>query len=222
MLNVEQDDGLESTYLVTPSHLCQNPSHAHHQSHHLGFRFPVADTVVEESTGGSIVTVISNSTIRTNDFTPDIILTHSDSDTEAHQMDDHLSNAARSSSIKSIDQNNETNFDQFSAMTSSSSPLPQLLSSIPSVTTAQATEQMPNNNNEAGTDSIQINSFSFRTITQTHNYGLESGEIFMSQNKQMLNRQIDRYKHIHTRTHIIFTKLVCSVDFKESLLCESR
>lgn len=173
--NVEQDDGLESTYLVTPSHLCQNPSHAHHQSHHPSYRFPVADTVVEESTGGSIVTVISNSTMRINDSTPDIVLTHSDSDAGAFHMDDnHLSNASRSISMKSIEQKDETN-DQLGASTSSSSSLPQSPPSIPSDTTAQATEQMPNNNNEAGTDSIQINSFSFRTTTQTHNYGSKRG-----------------------------------------------
>lgn len=134
--------------------MCQNPSHSHHHSHH---RFLVADTVVEESTGGSIVTVISNSTMRANDSTPDIILTHSDTENEAHNVDDHLSHAARSLSIKSIDQQDET--------IENASP------SSSTVTTAPATEQTSNNNNEAGTDSIQINSFSFEQFMQTHHYG---------------------------------------------------
>lgn len=150
--NVEHDDGLDSTYSVTTSHLCQNPSHAHHISHHPVYRFPVADTVVEESTGGSIVTVISNSTIQMNDSTPDIILTHSESEIDVHIVDDHLSDAARSISIKSIDQMDEI---VENALPSSSSP---------TITTALATEQTSLNNNEAGTDSIQIKSFSFEQL----------------------------------------------------------
>lgn len=54
------DDGSAApTYLITPSFTCQNPSHSHHLSHFPPcYRQHLVDTVVEESTGGSIVTVI--------------------------------------------------------------------------------------------------------------------------------------------------------------------
>lgn len=146
MHNVEHDDGLE--YLVAPSHLCQNPNHAHHHSHHTSYRYPVADTVVEESTGGSIVTVIStNSTVRTNDLTPDIILTHSESVSEDYLTDNHT---IHSLLTKSIDQMDENNVNLSTSILSSSSSLQPSL--IPVETTAQATDEIPCNNNEMGTD----------------------------------------------------------------------
>lgn len=54
------DDGSAApTYSITPSFTCQNLSHSHHPSHFpLYHRQLMVDTVVEESTGGSIVTVI--------------------------------------------------------------------------------------------------------------------------------------------------------------------
>lgn len=191
--------------MITPSHLCQNPSHAHHHSHHMklnsvGYRFAVADTVVEESTGGSVVTVISNST--TTPPPPDIILTNSESESGPHDFDENVTETIRSVPINSIhNPTDEIVHDQSAIMSvpltcapttstvsptsspppspstpllslSSSPPLPQ-----PSISTAQATEIIPNNS-EAGTDSIHINSFNYEQL-QTHNYG-RFGNIFQT------------------------------------------
>lgn len=169
--NIEHDD--EATYLVTPNRYCQNPSHAHHYSHHhhqSSYRHSVAHTVFEEanpeeSTGGSIVTVINNTaSILTNDSTPDIVLTNSDTpepDTQTNHTDDeHLSTAARSLSIKSIDNEDELG-DPSTSLT----------------TVSQATETIPNNNNnnnnnDEGTGSLQKLSFECELL-QTHNkYGI--------------------------------------------------
>lgn len=162
-LYIEHDDDSESTYLVTPSPLCQNPSHAHHCSHHhSSYRYPVADTVVEESTGGSIVTVISNTaSIRVNDLTPDIVLTNSESESGIH-IDETLSTATRSLSIHNKLQNKRNDTIESSALSTSPS------SSSIETTTAQATEQNLNNN-EAGTDSIQ-NQYVFYTNNCKHTF----------------------------------------------------
>lgn len=83
--------------MVTPSFTCQNPNHPHHRSHFAGFRtYPIEETVVEESTASSIVTVIDTSSISTarlNDSTtPDILLTnHSNSNLNDFD-DEKLSN----------------------------------------------------------------------------------------------------------------------------------
>lgn len=65
----EFDDGsAAATYLITPSFTCQNPSHSHHPSHFQPcYRPQMVDTVVEESTGGSIVTVIDTNQGRADD-----------------------------------------------------------------------------------------------------------------------------------------------------------
>lgn len=147
--NIEHDDGSDATYLLTPSQHCQNPSHAHHYSHHQSYRHPVGDTVVDESTGGSVVTVISTTpSIRANDTTPDIILTNSESENGAH-IDETLSTATRTLSIQSLAQWHDT--------------------TDPSATTLHE----PNSNgNEAGTDSIQINSFNYQQLQTCNHYGI--------------------------------------------------
>lgn len=95
----EYDDGsTATTYLVTPSFTCQNPNHPHHRSHFAGIRsYPIEETVFEESTAGSIVTVIdttsSTSTARLNDSaTPDIILTNQSKSILNDFNDEQLSN----------------------------------------------------------------------------------------------------------------------------------
>lgn len=146
------DDDSDATYLLTPSHLCQNPSHAHHFSHHQSsYRYPVAETVVEESTGGSIVTVISNTaSIRAIDSTPDIVLTNSESESGTH-FDDEIP-CATARSLLSI--NDKNNIDE------TTDPSVALLSSSPSFTTTEQATEQNLNNNEAGTDSIQTKHFS--------------------------------------------------------------
>lgn len=59
-LYTDFDDGSAApTYLITPSFTCQNPSHSHHISQFPpSYRQNWVDTVVEESTGGSVITVI--------------------------------------------------------------------------------------------------------------------------------------------------------------------
>lgn len=169
-LTTEHDDDSDATYLITPHHHCQNPSHAHHYSHHQhgsGYRYPMAETVVEESTGGSIVTVISNtSTIRPNDSTPDIVLTNSESmegkasivDTNNDDHHHHHGHQPKMVRSQSIDKPKNQGHD---SVDSSKKPMPLPSSSSSSAslsaTTAPATEPIPNN--ETGTDSIQINSF---------------------------------------------------------------
>lgn len=126
--DLEHSDGSDATYLLTPSQLCQNPSHAHHHSHHASHnRFPVADTVVEESTGGSIESVIINTATTTltnttitattnsrgntpnnNTFPPDIILTNSEAKNDTipvhppTHVDEIPPKVTRSLSIKSM------------------------------------------------------------------------------------------------------------------------
>lgn len=236
--DLEHSDGSDATYLLTSSQLCQNPSHAHHHSHHASYRFPVADTVVEESTGGSIVSVVGNATkhvtksntaninpntsvnvnVNTGNNTtpPDIILTNSEAkqcDTmppmlpvhhpvhpvHSTHIDETPPKVTRSLSIKSIkslksmdqidemaDNDSEEVLKEetllpVSALLSSSPPppLPPASStsftqssaqqpSLPSKTTAPATDQNSNTNNEAGTDSISKKQksiqFHFRTF----------------------------------------------------------
>lgn len=76
--------------MITPSFTCQNSNHAHHPIHFQS-SYRLVDTVVEESTGGSVVTVISNTTT-SNDIT--------ESDMKPN-IDDTLSTATQSLSIKS-------------------------------------------------------------------------------------------------------------------------
>lgn len=140
--------------MVTPSHLCQNPCHAHHLSHHPSHGHSVADTVVEESTGGSIVTVISNTSNWTNDPTPDIILTNSEFEAGTHTADT-LSSATQLLSPKSIGRKDGEIKDHLA-----SPPLPAAATTAPATT-----EQIPNIN-ETGTDSIQINRFSTNNYEQ--------------------------------------------------------
>lgn len=83
--------------MVTPSFTCQNPNHPHHRSHFAGFRtYPIEETVVEESTASSIVTVIDTSSISTahlSDSTaPDILLTNHSNSNSNDFDDEKLSN----------------------------------------------------------------------------------------------------------------------------------
>lgn len=175
----EHDD--DATYLVTPNHHCQNPSHAHHISHHRYhgvsscYRYPVADTVVEESTGDSIVTVISNSpTLRANESsitmtpTPNIVLTNSETVEHDTHIEDTLSQATRSLSInKLINKTDEAIEDPLKLSPSSASLTSSTSTPLP--TTAPAIDSI-SNYNETGTDSIQTKSilFQFRTIANTN------------------------------------------------------
>lgn len=160
--------------MVTQNQYCQNPSHAHHHSHHhhqhhnqSGYRHLVARTVVEESnpeesTGGSIVTVIDNTaSIKANDSTPDIVLTNSETDTQPMHTDEHLSITTRSLSIQSIDNEDETvNASTSATMTT---------------TIFQATETIQNDNSDddAGTGSLQIYNLSANYCKHTINmYGI--------------------------------------------------
>lgn len=145
--NTEHDDDLDATYLVTPNQHCQNPSHAHHINHHnSSYRCPVTDTVVEESTGGSVVTVINNtSTIRANNSTPDIVLTNFEMENATNIDEDTFSNAARTLSIRKLKRKLDESVDPSKLST---------LSLLSSATKAPEIEPITNNN-ETGTDSIQ-------------------------------------------------------------------
>ncbi|XP_031619398.1 serine-rich adhesin for platelets isoform X3 [Contarinia nasturtii] len=151
----EHDD--DATYLITPNHDCQNPSHAHHISHHRHhgvsscYRYHVADTVVEESTDDSIVTVISSTpSIRANESptipttpTPNIILTNSETVENETYIEETSLHAARSLSINKLtNKPDEAGVDPMKLSPSSASlPSPSLLTSP---TIAQATDSISN------------------------------------------------------------------------------
>lgn len=97
------------------------------------------------------MTVISNTSNWTNDPTPDIILTNSEFEAGTH-IADTLSSATQLLSPKPIGRKDGEITDHLASPPSSAA------------TTAPATTEQIPNNNETGTDSIQINRFS------TNNY----------------------------------------------------
>lgn len=198
-INIELDDDSESTYLVTPNRYCQNPSHAHHYSHQQsGYRYPVAHTVVEEtnpeeSTGGSIVTVINNTmaSIKANDSTPDIVLTNSETDTQIDADADAnltIATATRSLSIQSND-----NGDDMADPSTSSAP---------TVATSQATDTISNDNNEAGTGSLQINKFECESIANTPMNTGNLGQIYITTKTKKNAYFNSKYTYMHTYTYL--------------------
>lgn len=154
----EYDDGsTATTYLVTtPTFICQNPNHPHHRSHFTGFRsYPIEETVVEESTASSIVTVIdttsSTSTVAClNDgtTTPDILLTnHSNSDLNDFD-DEKLSNlTVRALTIQSKKSTSATATVTATAMAAPNQPS----ASSPVMTSSNSNLS---HSNEAGTKSL--------------------------------------------------------------------